>query len=431
MPGVSLIQASSYFGKSTGKGALGLWTHNLKQLSFIQTYQSKGYAGYNGPAIKMGAGVQAFEAYTFADKNKVRIIGGTCTSVGLAGGYYQGGGHGPLASEYGLGSDQVLEWEVVTATGKHLTATPKENSDLYWALSGGGGGTYALVLSMTIKAHADSQVGGAFIQFASTGLGDTYWNMIGEFHKLLPSLVDTGAMAAYKITAGGFGLGPLTAPGKTGPETVALLQPWIDTLTKNNVKFSLKNTTSPTYLQHMLTYFGPFPDGKYPAATLTGGRLIPRSLVLQNNDKLTDALKKITEGGVFYMGVLGLNVNHTVANNTPSTNAVLPAWREALMSVLVVADWNFTQPLSHMQDVANEMTDRIVPYLEDITPGGGTYLNEGDFQLETWKEDFYGPNYNKLLSIKNKYDPKHIFYGKTAVGSDAWKVEADGRLCAA
>lgn len=95
----------------------------------------------------MGAGVQGFEAYREADKVGLAVLGGECPTVGLAGGYTQGGGHSSLASKYGLSADQALEWEVVDGTGKLLRASRAENSDLFWALSGGGGGTYGVVWS--------------------------------------------------------------------------------------------------------------------------------------------------------------------------------------------------------------------------------------------------------------------------------------------
>lgn len=80
---------SSYLGKSTGKGALSLWMHNLKTTEIVN-YTSE---GYNGPALKMGAGVQAFEAYTAAHENNLNVLGGQCITVGIAGGYTQGAGH--------------------------------------------------------------------------------------------------------------------------------------------------------------------------------------------------------------------------------------------------------------------------------------------------------------------------------------------------
>jgi FAD/FMN-containing dehydrogenase len=55
----------------------------------------------------------------------------------MAGGYIQGGGHSLLSSVYGLAADQALSFEVITTEGKFLVASPTQNRDLYWALSGG------------------------------------------------------------------------------------------------------------------------------------------------------------------------------------------------------------------------------------------------------------------------------------------------------
>jgi hypothetical protein len=76
-----------------------------------------------------------------------------------------------------------------------------------------------------------------------------------------------------------------------------------------------------------------------------------------------------------------------------------------------------------------KITNVLGPALEAITPDGAAYLNEADFNQPNWQETFYGPNYDKLLSIKQKYDPDGIFWGKTAVGSEGWEMTPDGRLC--
>ena len=76
----------SYIGKSTGAGALAIWTRYLKDINFLD--YDKPY--YKGKAMKMGAGVQGFEAYEAADKNGFAVVGGECPTVGLAGGYTQG-----------------------------------------------------------------------------------------------------------------------------------------------------------------------------------------------------------------------------------------------------------------------------------------------------------------------------------------------------
>lgn len=89
--------------------------------------------------------MQAIEAYAFASAHNLAIVGGECPTVGLAGGYTQGGGHSSPSSKYGLAADRTLEWEVIDGRGNFLTATPTHNADLYWALSRSGGGTYGVV----------------------------------------------------------------------------------------------------------------------------------------------------------------------------------------------------------------------------------------------------------------------------------------------
>ena len=99
-----------YMGKSTGAGALALWTHHLKD-RHILNYESP---FYTGKAMKIGAGVQAAEAQAAANAQGFVVVEGDCPTVGIAGGYTQGGGTSPLGSKFGLAADQVLEWEVVT-----------------------------------------------------------------------------------------------------------------------------------------------------------------------------------------------------------------------------------------------------------------------------------------------------------------------------
>lgn len=66
-----------------------MWTHNMKSIEFID-YQSP---EYTGKAAKFGAGVQGFEAYDAAEKVGLQVLGGECMTVGIVGGFTQGGGH--------------------------------------------------------------------------------------------------------------------------------------------------------------------------------------------------------------------------------------------------------------------------------------------------------------------------------------------------
>lgn len=140
-------------GRSTGAGALSVWTHNLKGLVFYEDYET---TNYSGPAVKAAAGTLGYELMDFAETHKVVAVGGECRTVGWAGGYIAGGGHSPLSSVYGMAADQVcdlgtycatstltcnqiLSVDIVTPDGRFVTANETQNTDLFWALRGGGG----------------------------------------------------------------------------------------------------------------------------------------------------------------------------------------------------------------------------------------------------------------------------------------------------
>ena len=406
---------------------MGLWTHSLRSTQVIKQYKS---VYYNGPALKVGAGTLGIEAQQAAHASGLRVVGGSCPSVGIAGGYTQAGGHSVLSSEYGLGADQVLEWEVVTANGERIIATPSNNTDMYWALSGGGPGTFGVVISMTVRAYQDGAVGGATLSFALDGISkDTYWNAVAAWQTQLPALVDGGATAIYIMTSESFSIAPLTAPGKSEAEVDALLQPFTKKLTELNIKYSRNLSSEATFLDHFDKYFGPLPYGGYPTAQLLGGRLVPRSVVEHNNDGLVTVMRDIVENSPFYVAATALSVINRRNQTQPiSSNSVLPAWHDALLTVLVPSAWNFTQPRSVEEQAENQLTSSLIPKLTAVTPNSGTYMNEADFHLASWKRDFYGKNYDRLRSIKAKYDPGNLFYAVTAVGSDAWSVSDDGKM---
>lgn len=187
-----------YLGRSTGAGALAVWTHHLKDVDFVPWSD----ANFTGTAMKVGAGVQGFDALTATRDQGLVSVGGECPTVGVAGGYTQGGGHSALSTSFGLSADNVLEWEAVTADGEVVTASRTNNTDLYWALSGGGAGNYAVVTSMTVKTFPGATVGGGTLTYYAAGVSnDTFYKAISKFHKALPAMVDAGSMVVYYFTS--------------------------------------------------------------------------------------------------------------------------------------------------------------------------------------------------------------------------------------
>ena len=219
----------------------------------------------------MGAGVQASEVYAAADAKSLVVVGGDCPTVGLAGGFTQGGGHSPLSSTYGMGADQTLEWEVVDGSGQLLRASKTENADIYWALSGGGGGTYGVVYSLISKAHKDGPVTGATLNYTTAGISsDTYWDSIQFFHSLLTNLTGAGGASAHHITDTAFSIEPLTFPGLSVAQVTALLKPYTDYLKHLDVVYNMTITEYPGFLSEYNALFPPVPVEKYQF----GGALI-------------------------------------------------------------------------------------------------------------------------------------------------------------
>lgn len=78
---------------------------------------------------------------------------------------------------------------------------------------------------------------------------------------------------------------------------------------------------------------------------------------------------------------------------------------------------------------SDRLTNEISPSLEELSPGSASYANEGNYNQKNWQTEFYGPNWEKLNEIKNKWDPKGVFYAQLTPGADNWREDAGGKLC--
>ncbi|KAK6074152.1 FAD binding domain-containing protein [Seiridium cupressi] len=407
-----------YLGRSTGAGSLAIWTHHLKIIEPLDWED----CAYNGRALKLGAGVLGYEALTAAHELGLVVVSGECPTVGVAGGYTQGGGHSALSTEFGLAADNALSFEVVTSSGSIVTASRKENTDLYWALSGGGAGNYGVVVSMTVKAHADTVVSGATFTIAANEnqTVDRIFEAVDAYHESVIDMVDAGLMAIYFFGTGYIQAPAITAYNKTQNELEEILSPFLGKIRSLGLTFSVTYTEFSSYYDHYDHYWGPLPLGNILVGTAQfGGRLILRDQVT----KFGQAARDIAAHGVTFIGV------STNVSPFGGDNAVLPAWRDTVVQVTLNLPWNFTVPWSDGLEIQKKMTDVVIPIIEAATPGSGAYMNEADWRQPNFQEVFFGSNYEKLLSIKNKWDSTGLFYAVDAVGSEAYAVQEDGRLC--
>ena len=411
-----------FLGRSTGAGALAIWTQDLKNISF-GSWSDRWYAG---PAVTVGAGVIGYEVLEAANKQGLTVVSGECATVGLAGGFTQGGGHSALSTQFGLAADQTLSFDVVTAQGEFITASATQNADLYWALSGGGGGTYGVVVSMTVRAYAAKPVGGAAMQLlASSTTPEKFEAAVSAFHALMPAMIDTGAMVVFLQNTQYLVLKPVTVWDSNATYVRdVVLAPFAKALVDLGITPPIAYSTL-SYRDHYDKYMGPLPRGSFEVNRYQfGGRLIPRDVAVNKTTDLVKVYRELTASGVLLAGS-----SADYSKRGGPGNAVLPAWRNAITQLQMITNWNSTAPWADMEAAQKKMTEEFMPKIEAVTPGSGSYMNEADFRQERWQDVFFGKNFKKLDDVKRKYDPENVFYILKGVGSDRWSVAQDGRMC--
>ncbi|KAI1073955.1 isoamyl alcohol oxidase [Whalleya microplaca] len=412
--------AHDYLGKSTGAGGLAIWTKNMKNAELVKWNDAE----YKGDAVKLGAGMSGADVGAFTGDHGLVTTTGNCPSVGVVGGWIQGAGHGPLTSKFGMAADQALEFEVVDGTGKYLVANRKKNADLFWALSGGGGGTYGVVVSVTMRAYPDLPVTFATLMFPSAGLTeDRFYEAVAAFQSFVTTLVDAGCVAIWTYTADVFMLQELIAPGLSKDEVEGLLKPFYAKL--EGINYETKWFSYNNYRDFQNEALAP--QLKNQANVIQGGSwLMPRSVITDppKGAKFLEASTEILKSGAFVQ-FLAFDTSKKVAVD----NAVNPVWRDALIHAVVATPWNPTGTIDEGFKTLTDVEENLKSKWAALAPDSGEYLNEAVAINPNWKKDFYGINYDKLLKIKNKYDSNNMFYATTAVGSDYWTEQADKRLC--
>ena len=153
---------------------------------------SAGEAGV--PAVTVEAGARWVEAYDQVTVKHHRYVqGGGCTSVGAAGGFLQGGGFGSWSKKFGTAAAGMLEAEVVTANGELVVANRCQNQDLFWALRGGGGGTFGIVTKATLMTHSLPSTFGAMAGSAKAATDAAFQDLLQHFLAFYSERLDNEA----------------------------------------------------------------------------------------------------------------------------------------------------------------------------------------------------------------------------------------------
>jgi hypothetical protein len=172
----------SYKGGSNAPDSLLVWPRAMNEVTVIDAFVPQGGSASDAvPAVRIGAGAMWMDAYTAVTTKAGRYVqGGGCTTVGVPG-LVQGGGFGSFSKRYGTAASSLLEAEVVTADGQVRIANAHTNPDLFWAIKGGGGGTFGVVTRMTLRTHALPEFFGAVFGEIAAANDGAYRALIEHF----------------------------------------------------------------------------------------------------------------------------------------------------------------------------------------------------------------------------------------------------------
>lgn len=433
-------------GRSTGHGSLQIWIKYLRTgITFHEKFVQ--VAGeWEGAAVTIGGGYVWQDVYPEAAKRGLIVVGGGTPTVSCLGGWMQGGGHSPATHDYGIGADQVLEAKVVLADGSVVTASPFEHQDLFFAIRGGGPGTYGIVIETTVKAWPTTNVTAQTLAFAPLSRSDrpAFMAALTDLYQQLPELAQAGWSGYGQWTTAGtapvfanfttgyshaFALfGRSTADGQTAFEPIlAKLRAYNGT--------QLAVFISYTELSTYADFYSTFSGTQSPAGSLgsTSGRFLDEK-ALSNREALSQALDMVagtqdqqTMNIVEFFGAPYGQI--VVDGKAQPVSGLNPAWRSMIMHQIVARSWSQSTSHDTIANIENDVVFVKEAALKKLAPDTGSYMNEANRLDPDYKVDFYGDHYDRLYRIKRVYDPDDVFYCPTCVGSDRWRETDDGVLC--
>jgi FAD/FMN-containing dehydrogenase len=335
-----------YVGRSVAPNSLSIWTHHLRSITPRASFSPKCCSTTTPippvPAVTVGSGAQMIDIYTALDALNQTIVGGGGETVSV-GGYLTGGGHSLLSARYGLAADQVLEMQLVTPTGRLVTANECQNTDLFWAMRGGGGSTFGVMTSVTVRTHPTPQITNLFLILASFDtVGPRVWDMVAYVISRFPALGDAAGLSGYSYLfntiPNPLGAGPATVSGmlinvvlQDTRDPKVMTDLWAPVLAHVRdtwpevVVVDSNVTTFPTFLAWYGEHYDTTATGNN---TFVGSRLLDERSLTADLTASAAAFRRLSEGGVAtaYL-VSGRGVRDAVPRG--GGNAVLPAWRRA------------------------------------------------------------------------------------------------------
>jgi hypothetical protein len=361
----------------------------------------------------VGAGARLIDVYNEIGMRDRLLPGGSCPSVGIAG-LTLGGGIGVFGRKFGLTCDNLSSLEVVTASGKKLTANQSDHDDLLWACRGGGGGNFGIATSFEFTVHPMPPVSLFTLRYPWNAAAD----VLEAWQYWVTTLPDELWSNCQLLTQGanGFLLQVSGVLCGTPDQLTSLLAP---------LHASIGSAPSATfigtneYMQAMmieagcsgLTVASCHLDTVNPQGTLSREAYSAKSSYLDapsSSDHATLLVQAVemlhsdapNVGGGLAFDAYGGAINRVRANETAFVH------RDKLACIQATYSWSPYTSLSEIDDGR-----RWLAWLQSdvFDASTGAYQNYIDPTLADWRTAYYGDNLDRLAKIKRRYDPHDHF----------------------
>ncbi|KAL4938074.1 hypothetical protein BDV06DRAFT_226371 [Aspergillus oleicola] len=425
-------------GRSSGPASFQINVSRLKSIQVVDDFVPNGGSVGQGQAVTIAPGNLALEVAQVGVEHGFNTIMGLCTTVGVTGGYVQGGGAGLLGPTFGMASDNVLEFQVVTADGNLVTANIHQNSDLFWALRGGGGGTFGVVVNTTVRTLPDIPGAvftlGAAIPRANPTFPDVdtaLWDFTREIVNALPVLKEADNTTGGAVIAGVQDTGvqvitEILFPNLT--DTTAIqerLDPLLTAL--NDLGFTPFYQIDITPYPALSTYFNlPRPLDLAGTGRIEGSVFISNDLFSapypSGTNRIMDTVGNLTYRPGDLIEIFLSGGGQVAANKDFINSALNPSWRKTAM----LLTYRRTLP---PDATVKQFVDSPMPYLRALeTPRMGSFVNTAEPEEPDFQRAFWGSNYPELLRVKRRWDPEGVFVVRLGVGSEGWDEEGICRV---
>lgn len=337
-------------------------------------------------------GVTSGDLAPAANAHGLALTTGDTSSVGM-GGLTNGGGIGFMVRKYGLTIDNLISAQVVTADGKIVTCSEKENADLFWGVRGGGG-NFGVVTEFEYRLAPVNQILGGGIVFPAT-------------REAIRGYVDYTPDAPEDLTTIGQLMpappAPFIPPDWVGKPIFMVLVCWTGEIEEGQKAVGpLRALGTP-----IAEIIAPMP---YPGiynltaeAAVPHGNSVRSQFQLQISDADIDAMLEAMPKGTAMMNMVQIRGLGGAFGRVPAT-ATAFSDRDARYLTSIIAVWEDPkEDASPHREWIRTLWDKV----DDERTG--VYVNfletEGDDRIE----ECYGENFPRMQELKRKYDPMNMF----------------------